>query len=103
MLLLQLHLLVLALVEVPLCLVTKVGATLVLGHPLTLLEISFVVGFLISNPWLLFSNLVAVLIFFVVRISDPLQLVVLNLMARLESLNRGKPLLGIELHQVLLS
>ena len=97
------NLFVLSLVELPLGLVTEVGATLVLGHPLTLLEISFVVGFLISNPWLLFSNLVAVLIFFVVRISDPLQLIVLNLMARLESLNRGKPLLGIELHQVLLS
>ena len=100
---LLLHLLVLALVKVPLGLVTEVGAALVLGHPLTLLEISFVVGFLISNPWLLFSNLVAVLILFVVRISDPLQLIVLNLMARLESLNRGKPLLGIQLHQVLLS
>ena len=100
---LLLHLLVLALVKVPLGLVTEVGAALVLGHPLTLLEISFVVGFLISNPRLLFSNLVAVLILFVVRISDPLQLIVLNLMARLESLNRGKPLLGIQLHQVLLS
>lgn len=53
------HLLVLAFIEVPLGLVAKVVAVLSLRHPLSLLEISFVVDFLIPDPWLLFSNLVA--------------------------------------------
>ena len=96
-------LLVLALVKVPLGLVAEVVAVLILRHPLSLLEISFVVDFLIPNPWLLFSNLVARLIFFVVRISDALQLIILDLMASLECLDGRKPLLGIKLHQVLLS